>query len=310
MTARIAVLGANSFSGLAFCQRARLHGHEVIELARPWHDVNENLRAILDIVERERPTHFVNFAALNMVAESWANYADYYQTNVVGMARLNDALVKIGCLEKYLQISTPEVYGSTGTLLAEGAPFNPSTPYAVSRAANDMNLRTLHREYGFPVCFTRTVNVYGEFQALYRIVPRTLLCAMRGRKLKLHGGGRSTRSFIYVADFAEAALRVAIAGRPGEDYHISTGEQTSIRDLVERLCRVAGVRLEDVAEDAEERPGKDMNYQLDSTKIRSELGWQDLTSLEIGLRDTASWYRACEASGTFNGISMEYHHRP
>jgi len=122
-------------------------GYEVLRLARPRYNVNTGLEAIMAAVTVMRPTHFVNFAALNVVAESWEHYADYFRTNVVGLARLHDSLRRWGKLEKYVQVSTPEVYGTTQTFLREAAPYRPSTPYAVSRAAADMYLATLHAAY-------------------------------------------------------------------------------------------------------------------------------------------------------------------
>jgi dTDP-glucose 4,6-dehydratase len=159
----------------------------------------------------------------------------------------------------------------------------------VSRAAADMSLRTFHAAYGMPVVFTRAANIYGPGQQLYRIVPRTLLYIRSGRKLQLHGGGASERSFIHVADAAEATYRVACDGRNGETYHISTDRVISIRRLVESMCALLGVHFDDVVEIAGERLGKDAAYKLDSAKIRAELGWSDTIALEDTLVETAAW---------------------
>ena len=303
---RIAVLGANSFSGAAFVAHAAAEGHEVMTLRRPFHDLNTGLDAIVGAAMDFQPDCFVNFAALNMVGESWEHFADYYRTNVIGVARLADGLRRIGCLAKFVQVSTPEVYGSTDWYLTEGAAFNPSTPYAVSRAAADMHLRALHAAHGFPVCFTRTVNVYGPGQQPYRIIPKTVLKVLRGEKLKLHGGGRSTRSFIHIRDVAEATRRVALDGGPGQVYHIATARQVAIRALVAMICERMGVRLEDATEPAPERLGKDMAYLLDDAKIRTELGWRDQISLEEGLDETVEWFRARAPS--LEGAALEYEH--
>jgi dTDP-glucose 4,6-dehydratase len=192
-------------------------------------------------------------------------------------------------LKRYVHVTTPEVYGSTSGDVREDAPFNPSTPYAVSRAAADMSLRTYHAAYGFPVAFTRAANVYGAGQQLYRIVPRTVLNARLGRKLQLHGGGTSERSFIHVMDVADATYRIAVDGRNGETYHISTPRLISIRALVEMICAQIGVRFDDVVEVVGERLGKDAAYRLDSRKLRAELGWSDRISLESGIAETAQW---------------------
>jgi dTDP-glucose 4,6-dehydratase len=236
----------------------------------------------------------VNFIALNIVAASWDRAPEYYQTNVVGIARLADALMATRLVNKFLQISTPEVYGATGTRLREGAPFNPSTPYALSRATADMHLNLLHQQHRFPVMFTRTVNVYGPGQQPYRIIPRTISCILGGERLPLEGGGVSTRSFIHIQDAAGAYLRILESGNIGEGYHIATERQVSIRDLVALICEQMGSRLNDVVQIVPDRKGKDMNYHLDDSKIRRELGWLDRIPLEDGIAQVISTHRHAE----------------
>ena len=304
--AAIAVLGAGSFYGAAFVGLARRQGHAVLCLARPAHDVNTHLDAIMAAVEALRPDVFVNLAALNMVAESWQHAADYYRTNVIGITALAEALRQWGGLQRFVQVSTPEVYGTTETPLKEDAPFRPSTPYAVSRAAADLHLQSMHAAYGFPVVFTRTVNVYGPGQQPYRIVPKTVLSILQDRKLPLDGGGRSSRSFIHVDDAAGATLRVALEGRAGETYHVATARQTAIRDLVEMICALMGRSFESVVEDVPERLGKDNAYQLDDSKIRAALGWRDRIGLEPGLAQTVADIRA--RPNEF--VRLNYVHRP
>jgi len=156
--ARWMILGASSFSGKSFNNYLLDHNEDVVGLSRPFYDLNTRLENIETVVRDYRPDYFVNFAALNMVGESWQHFADYYQTNVISTAKLLDWLRTAG-LKKYIHISTPEVYGSTMRFMQEDDLFNPSTPYAVSRAAADMHLMALHRAYGFPVAFTRTVSI-------------------------------------------------------------------------------------------------------------------------------------------------------
>jgi dTDP-glucose 4,6-dehydratase len=305
------VIGSNSFTGAGFVRDLLEKGHRVIGISRsdqphvaflPYRwpgvpagfqfqrlDLNHDLEPIVALLERERPAYVVNFAAQSMVAESWLNPDHWFMTNVVSTVRLHDRLRAMKFLERYVHVSTPEVYGSTSGDVREDAPFNPSTPYAVSRAAADMSLRTFHAAYGFPVVYTRAANVYGAGQQLYRIVPRTILNARLGRKLQLHGGGTSERSFIHVKDVADATYRIAREGRNGEAYHISTDRIVSIRGLVETVCGHLGVDLEDVVEVVGERLGKDAAYRLDSSKLRSELGWSDAVSLESGIAETAAW---------------------
>ncbi len=305
------VLGSNSFSGAGFVRHLLAKGHRVIGASRSpephpvflpyrWDgkdvgfrfhqlDLNHDLDAIVQLLGRERPPYVVNFAAQSMVAESWLHPDQWFTTNVVSTVRLHDRLRKMPFLERYVHVSTPEVYGSTEGVVREDTPFNPSTPYAVSRAAADMSLRTFRAAYDFPVVYTRAANVYGAGQQLYRIVPRTVFFARTGRKLQLQGGGTSERAFVHVADVAEATLRVALQGRNGEAYHISPDRIVSIRQLVEMICARVGVAFEDAVEIVGERLGKDAAYRLDARKIRDELAWQDEVSLEAGIDETVAW---------------------
>jgi dTDP-glucose 4,6-dehydratase len=303
---RIAVIGASSFSGAAFVKHAQAKDAVVFRFSRPEYNLKN--RRLMSALEEVQPEYIVNFAALNMVGESWAHAADYYETNVVAMSRLLDWLATRTWLKKFVQVSTPEVYGPVAeNRIAEGAPFAPSTPYAVSRAAADLHALALFRAKGLPVCFTRTVNVYGPAQQPYRIVPKTVLCALFGKRFKLHGGGHSVRDFIHVDDVAEAILRVALEGRAGETYHVATGKEVSIRGLVEWICGEMGKTLAEVCDDDAERTGKDMAYRLDDSKIRAELGWSDRGWLWEGLAETIAWF-ALNAD-RYRNHSLEYAHR-
>lgn len=255
-------------------------------------DLNLDTDVMIERIGDFRPEYVVNFAAQSMVAESWLYPEQWYQTNVVANVRLHDKLRRFDFIRRYVHVSTPEVYGNCTGRVTESAPFNPSTPYAASRAACDLHLLTFFKNYQFPVAFTRAANVYGPGQQLYRIIPRTILFIASGRKLQLHGGGRSVRSFIHANDVADATMRVARDGRSGDVYHLSTGEYVSIRQVVERICSKMGVMFEDVAEVVGDRPGKDAAYLLDSTKAREELGWTDSVSLDEGIDETIAWVKA------------------
>jgi dTDP-glucose 4,6-dehydratase len=324
------ILGSNSFSGATMADHLAAEGHDVLAASRSeeahpaflpykWQarpgrvrftriDHNHDLAELKTLLARERPTHVVNFAAQSMVGESWLHPDHWMMTNVVSAVRLHELLRNYDGLVRYVHVTTPEVYGSTDGWVTEAAPFNPSTPYAVSRAAADMSLRTYFANYKFPVVFTRAANVYGPGQQLYRIVPRTIVAAVGGEKLRLDGGGKSVRVFIHMSDVADATVRIGRDGRLGDAYHISGDELISIRTLVETILKQLGKRFDDCVEVAPERPGKDTAYMLDTSKLRNELGWRDTVSLEKGIEDVIRW--ADRFKGELAKLPSKYVHKP
>ena len=327
---KVLVIGSNSFSGAEFVSYLLDQGREVVGVSRsaepdpvflPYRwggrdaaftfqriDLNHDLDALLALMREHHTTHVVNFAAQSMVGESWKHPDHWMMTNVVSTVRLHERIRHLDFLERYVHVTTPEVYGSTEGFIREDAPFRPSTPYAVSRAAADMSLRTFFEAYAFPVLFTRAANVFGPGQQLYRIVPRTILFLLTGRKLSLHGGGLSRRSFIHMRDVSAATWRIATSGRLGETYHISTDRIVSIRELVEMLCARLGVDFADGVEVVGDRLGKDAAYQLDSGKLRAELGWTDSIPLEAGLDECVAWVQ--DNLDTLRRLPVDYVHKP
>ena len=282
------------------------HGHQNFTFHEL--DLNRDLKGLTELVHDVKPAYVVNFAAQSMVGESWQNPGDWFMTNVVSTIKFHDELRKCSFLKRYAHVSTPEVYGSCTGFVDEKFQFNPSTPYAVSRAAADMSLRTFHSTYKFPVVTTRAANVYGPGQRLYRIIPRAILFILLGRKLQLHGGGTSTRSFIHMKDVCDATWRIMKDGESGQSYHISTDKVISIRSLVERICTKLNVAFEDHVEFVGDRIGKDSAYHLDSKKVRTELGWGDVISLEQGLDECIAWVKG--NLETLISQSFDYQHKP
>lgn len=329
MQEKFFVIGSNSFSGASFVASALADQTQVVGVSRSaepdaaflpyrWHksddfkfhqlDLNNNLDRIVELVAEVKPDYVVNFAAQSMVAESWKNPEHWFQTNAVATVKLHEQLRRFDFLKKYVHVSTPEVYGNCSGFVKEDAPYNPTTPYAVSRAAADMSLRTFQAAYGFPVVWTRAANVYGPGQQLYRIIPRAVLFMRLGRRIQLHGGGVSSRSFIHIRDVSDATLRIARNGRVGDVYHISTKQAITIRALVEMICARMGVAFDDHVEIVGERLGKDAAYLLDSEKLRAELGWQDKVSLEAGLDEVIKWVDT--NLDTLSRQEFNYVHKP
>jgi len=307
----ILVLGPNSFSGSVFAEVILNEGKRVVGINRS-HEVALPFRAysnsknlanmqifelgsnydpatVVEICEANKVEIVVNFAAQSMVAQSWDSPWDWYQTNCVWLSRLTYELMKWGGLKKFVHYTTPEVYGSTSGWIDEEAGINPTTPYAISRAAGDLHLLAEFRRSGFPVIFTRAANVYGPFQQRYRILPKALIAAATRQKIELHGGGHSERSFIFMEDVAHALLLILKSGNIGASYHISTQRLVTIRKAVEMCFQIYGIEPTNYLVISEDRPGKDKAYMLDSNKIRRELGWVDNVSLEEGIKKTRQW---------------------
>ena len=205
-----------------------------------------------------------------MVHESWKRPADWFETNILSQTKLIELIKNIKQLKIFLNFSTPEVYGdTTSKLISEDFNFNPSTPYAISRACFDTYLLSQKKYFKFPVIITRTANVYGPYQDLYRVLPKTILSSMNNSQMQIHGKGNSVRSFIYIEDVCEALLKIISHGRVGETYHISTRKFISILDL----CKLTNKLLnkKNKFKFVKDRIGKDQNYKLDIKKITNQL---------------------------------------
>jgi dTDP-glucose 4,6-dehydratase len=311
MKTKIAIIGSHSFSGNAYASHI-LEKQQCLTISRSpslmtqfdartkssfqelrmvW-NLNDDSTQIVKALQENGTTTIVNFAAQSMVGQSWQYPQDWYEANVASFAKFVNRIRLETDVTRFIQFTTPEVYGSTEGWIKENFNFSPNTPYAISRAAGDWHLKALFEHFGFPVIFTRAANVYGEHQQLYRIVPKAILGALTGRKLPLQGGGKSIRSFIHVDDVNSALDQIVSSGVIGETYHISTEELVTISDLVQRITARLSVNFSDLIELTPDRPGKDFAYQLDSEKIRTELMWSDKVSLDDGIERTISWVKS------------------
>lgn len=307
------VIGSNSFSGSHFVNFILSKGHKTIGVSRskkinnlflPYQN-NKNLKKfifkplnlnlekdndkIISLIKKYKIKYVINFAAQAMVAESWLYPGDYYKTNILSLVNLTNKLVKKKLIKKFIHVSTPEVYGNISGTTKENTSYNPSTPYAISRSALDMHLMALNKNYNFPVVFTRAANVYGPHQQLYRIVPKSIICALNKKRIELHGGGKSMRSFIYITDVAEATYKIAIKSKPGNIYHISSKNLISIKNLVEKVFKLNSLKVKKFIKIVAERPGKDKYYTLNSNKLIKEHKWKPKVSLTEGLFKTQEW---------------------
>ena len=267
----------------------RVHFHQL--------NLNDDTERIFSIVREAEADYIVNFAAQGMVAESWSNPGQWFQTNCISLMKLADRLTAERVpLKRFVQVSSPEVYGASAGEAEDKAHYRPSTPYAASKAAGDLSLYPYYLHKGFPVVYTRATNVYGPYQQPYRIIPRTALFIKAGLKVQLHGGGRAVKSYMHIDDVCDATLQIARNGRNGEVYHISPdGQGISIHDLVEKICARMGRQMEGCVEMVAERFGQDAAYVINSDKVRQEFGWRPRVGLDEGLDGVIAWVEAYHA---------------
>ena len=327
---KILVLGSNSFSGSSFTDfllKKKIKVYGVSRSKQPANfllrysdnkykdknfkfyklDINKDAKKIIQIVKKFKIEYIINFAAQGMVAQSWDNPLHWYNTNILSQVRLLDELVKYGSIKKYLNFTTPEVYGSTKKSIKENFNFTPSTPYAISRAAFDLHLKSYCQTYNFPVIFTRAANVYGPNQQLYRVIPKAISYFKMKRIFKLEGGGLSKRSFIYIDDVSEALYKIIKFGSIISTYHISTNELKSIKSLINYIAKSLGVNPKKYIKNSKERLGKDHSYNLDNKKLSGELNWHPQTDLEKGIKKTIKWIE--NNYDTISKSSFEYIHK-
>ncbi len=246
---------------------------------------------MMELLDAEKPDIIINYAAIAEPALSFKHSARYYDSNVTAVARLCEDLMARDYLERFIQIGTSEIYGSTDRASREDDPLKPTTPYAVSKAAADMHLDSLFNVLKFPMNIVRPSNAYAPGQLLYRIIPKTVVFGLTGRKLPLQGGGKARKSYLHARDLAHA-LHLVIEKAPlGTTYNVGPPEPTSIRDLVIKTAQAMDKTLEDVAEEAPDRLGQDSQYWLDSSAITRDTGWKMEIGLEEGIAGMVEWGR-------------------
>lgn len=250
-----------------------------------------NFNALRALLEAVRPGLLINVAALSEVALSNHEPVEYFQTNTLGVVMLCDYLRRQDWLRRYVHISSAEMLGSCPRKMDESALFNPSTPYAVSKAAADMFINTLIANFGFPATLIRSTNVYGRHQQLFKIIPRTAIYLKLGRTIELHGGGRSRKNFIHIRDVVDGLIR-AVERDAGGTFHLSVDSDDTVADVVRCVCEQMGRRFEDATRVVGERLGQDARYWLDCTRAHRELDWQPRVPFAQGVAETIDWVEA------------------
>ena len=232
----------------------------------------------------------VNFAAETHVDRSIKNPQSFVQSNILGMFTLLESIRKHNHSVNFVQISTDEVYGEIQRgSFRELDRVNPSNPYSASKASADMLCLAYHRTYGLDVKITRCTNNFGPYQFPEKLIPKTIIRALKNLPVPIYGTGVNIRDWIYVIDHCEAVRLVLEKGRAGEIYNISSGNEISNIEVVRKILRYLG-KDEDLISFVEDRPGHDLRYSLDSSKIRSELGWKPGHTFSSALKETVRWY--------------------
>jgi dTDP-glucose 4,6-dehydratase len=270
-------------------------------------DVADRAR-VAEILSRHRPDAIMHLAAETHVDRSIDKPDDFIATNLLGTFRLLEAAREYwrGLPEparaqfRFHHISTDEVFGSLGEegRFTEATRYEPNSPYAASKAGADHLVRAWRQTFGFPVVTTNCSNNYGPWQFPEKLIPLTILNAIEGKTLPVYGAGANVRDWLYVEDHARALVQVMQKGRLGETYNVGGGAERRNIDIVQAICAILDEELPasphrphaQLIRFVADRPGHDLRYAIDDSKLRGELGWRPQESLESGLRKTVRWY--------------------
>ena len=254
-------------------------------------DIRER-EAVQAAFEEHEPDIVVHFAAESHVDRSVLDASDFVTTNVLGTQVLLDVSRAQG-IDRFVHVSTDEVYGSLGPTGAftEETPLAPNSPYSASKTGSDLLVRAAFHTHGFPCVTTRCSNNYGPYQFPEKLIPLMIMNALEDKALPVYGDGKNVRDWIYVTDHCKGILAVMERGRTGEVYNIGGKSEKQNIEVVKTLLSILG-KGEDLITYVKDRPGHDLRYAIDNTKIRTELGWEPEHTFEVALRETVEWYLA------------------
>jgi dTDP-glucose 4,6-dehydratase len=294
---------AGNLDSLAVVARSHRYSHEQVDIC--------DAKALDRVFKQHQPSAVMHLAAESHVDRSIDGPADFIDTNIVGTFNLLEAsrnyFENLEELEKkkfrFHHISTDEVYGDlagTDELFTEETPYSPSSPYSASKAASDHLVRAWGRTYGLPVIITNCSNNYGPYHFPEKLIPHIILNAIHGKPLPIYGDGSQIRDWLYVEDHAKALIKVVTEGEIGETYNIGGHNEKTNLEVVETICDL----LEELAPEkpadlknyrdliafVKDRPGHDVRYAIDASKIERELSWVPEETFETGLRKTVQWY--------------------
>ncbi|WP_227271797.1 dTDP-glucose 4,6-dehydratase [Roseobacter weihaiensis] len=326
---KLLVTGGAGFIGSAVVRAAIAQGHAVVNLDaltyaacldnvasvadRPDYrfehaDIRD--RAALDAVfARHAPDAVMHLAAESHVDRSIDGPGTFIETNITGTYHLLEAARAYWTAQnkpegfRFHHISTDEVFGSLGDTgqFTETTPYDPRSPYSASKAASDHLVRAWHETYGLPIVMTNCSNNYGPYHFPEKLIPVVILNALAGKEIPVYGAGLNVRDWLYVEDHADALLTVLQKGTLGRSYNIGGENEARNIDIVQMICTILDTKRPKETPYAEQitfvadRPGHDLRYAIDPTRIASELGWRPSVTLEQGLEKTVTWYLENEA---------------
>ncbi len=264
-----------------------------LEKRKNYHFVKadiSNASVLKKIFKKFQPHGVINFAAETHVDRSIIAPSRFIKTNFMGVGVLLNLSLTFR-VEKFLQISTDEVYGSIHRgSFKETSPSNPSSPYAASKAAADELVIAYYRTYNLPILITRSSNNYGPYQFPEKLIPLTICNALNDKKIPVYGDGMQIRDWLYVMDNCEAIDQVFHKGIVGEIYNIGSRCETTNSHVIKMILKSLG-KDESLITFIHDRPGHDRRYSLSIDKIRRHIGWIPTTSFAKGIKNTINWYR-------------------
>lgn len=275
-----------------------IHNLDDIKDNPHYHFVKGNIvnrELVSHLVHEFNIDHIVNFAAESHVDRSILHPDVFVETNVQGTLALLDVAKREG-VEKFLQVSTDEVYGTLGATgyFTEESPLQPNSPYSASKASADMIVRSYFETYGYNVNITRCSNNYGPYQFPEKLIPLMTSNGMEGKDLPIYGNGKNIRDWLYVSDHCQAIDLVLRNGKPGEVYNVGGHNERTNNEIVHLIVDNLGIS-EDHIKYVKDRLGHDKRYAIDPTKIETELGWKPGYTFDTGIVKTIDWYKDNEA---------------
>lgn len=304
---KILVTGGAGFIGSAFVRYIIKKGYSPVVVDRltyagDLHRIEEvkdyikffkidisNKKSIDSLFYRESPQIVVNFAAQTHVDRSIRDTLPFIKTNIQGTQVLLDTSMKYG-VRKFIQISTDEVYGENKKgRFPESSPLNPGNPYAASKAAADLLIKSYIRTFNFPAIIVRPSNNYGPWQYPEKFIPLAILKVLKKEKIPLYGNGKYKREWLYVDDCVEGIYKILKKGKNGEIYNLGSGEILQNIDIARMILKILKEK-DDKIEFVKDRPGHDLRYSLNSDKVRKELNWFPKIRIKEGLNLTVNWF--------------------